>query len=693
MPKRGLIVLVLTWIVLLFLPAFRGQTRKLIDNLGGENQNFYSVRDEWDDMKKSHPNNAQLAFLDVRAQGDSTKPQYWRDLDALLARFPDDLNLRRARLIEATRQSGGLVRPIYAPIKANQKPTAADLQKSEQWQNAAQRAALVRAARLGEKQAPNDGFFPWMEAMALWNRNDEAALQALERAAKTSDFDDGTIGNQRALVALRETQTSLESDEKIAIMSGVLFPHFVPLREMARQMTASGIEHYKRGDKAGAYRRWRAVLEASGTFRRGENQGPQSTVIGVFVAEAMEKLVWENVAAELNPPARVKIVGSPAGNGDDAKAAARLRAFVELARRDGQSDLAAYAVRENASFEGRKLGRAIMDNLNRLGLDSPVAIGSIELPWIERVIFWLSIAGGLGLLICLVWRWRVGGARWFAASGAQIAFFGALWLGALALALWGRINFQMQQFGGLTDETTGVSAASLLYDFCGNPETIWLAITATLALSIAFVYWGDAREKSRLQQQILPRDNAATSPAWWPNITALAWFLVVVSTLVWFLVSSDGDYNVPARAVWIVLCLLALGLSFWRIERSESDGKLRSRWALLGAICGLIGLGFVAQFGQENNDIAFYVAAINLMLATAILIYLAANSRGWRTTLPRAIAVALQTLGGVAALCALALLLVSLAALPVRARQNRIVDDYIQRGEIDWMGAHASANR
>ena len=680
MPKRGLIILVATWLVL-FLPAFRAQTRITLDDLGGANRSFYAIRGDWSEIEKANPGNAQLAFFELQtqryqraSQSYQPNPQYWRDLDALVARFPNDLNLRRARLMESM-HNGKLVRMIYALDEDSDSSLIRNPPDSEQ------RAAIAATARAGEKQAPDDGFFPWVEAMALWNRDETPALQALERAAVTSDFNDGTLANARALLALREAQTPLQWDEKIALMSGILWPHYAIMRELAREVTWSGIEHYRRGDKAGAYRRWRAILRASGAFRRAQSHGPESTVIGLLVAEALEKLVWGDVAAELTPLAANKSPGVPDSRDSAAVARAKLRAFVALARRDGQNDLATFCLRENASFEAQKLSSAISDNFDKLGFDSPVTTASLQLPWVGRLVFWPSVAGGLGLLVCLVWRFRVGGARWFGASAAQIAFFGALWVGALALAWWGRISYQMRQFGGLTGDATEVSAASALFNFFDNSGAIWTSMIATLALSIAFCYWQSSRETSRLQQQILPPADAATSGAWLPKISALAWITVVISTIAWFALGRD---IATARALWIVCSLLALGLSLWRVERGD-ENKTRSRLALVGVTCGLITLGLAAQLSTRSNDNASYAAMISFLFTLAILVYLAANSRGWRPLLPRALATALQTLGGVAAVCAAMFLLASLAALPVRARQNRIVDDYIARGEIDWM--------
>ena len=687
MPKRGLIVLIVVWSVLLLAPMFRSQSRRTIQNLGSDNRSFYQLRDDWAAIKKANPDNAQVAFQDLQKQNYPRTPQYWRDLDALVARFPDDLNLRRARIMESMRP-GKLVRMTHSIGKI----PLADSTDSKDQPTAEQRASLVAAARAGQAQAPNDGFFPWMEAMTLWDQNEEPALQALERAAKDSKFDDGIMANARALIALHETQNSLDADEKIAMMWNGLFPHYAIMREMARQVTWSGIAHYKRGDKAGAYRRWRAVLQASAAFRRAQSHGPQANLIALFVAEAMEKLVWGNVAEEFNPPAKIPRSGAVAEDVNAARSAARLRNFVQLARRDGQNELADYALRENASFEGVKLSGATLNYLSWLGFESPVTMASLQLPWLERLVFWLSVAGALALLVCLVWRYRVGGARWFGASGAQIAFFGALWLSALALAFWGRTASQLQQFGGYNDDAMSLSAQSMVFSFFDTSGMIWACILGTLALSVALCYRQNARETQRLQSQILPRNRAATSGAWLPKLSVFAWSLVALSTIYLF-VAGSGTKAPIALAVWSACAFVALGLSFVRIERGEAANKTRFRLVLFGVVCGLVSLGLSAQFGSQSDVVAFYLTPMSLLIALAILIYLAANSRDWRPQFAPALAVALQTLGGVAALCAVALLVASLAALPVRARQNRVVDDYIARGEIDWTRSQMQLRR
>ncbi len=685
MPKRGLITLVVAWSVLLLLPAFQIQTRRMFQSRGENDGAFYAVHTDWAEIAKSQPENGLLALQQLQSQTNRQQAVYWDELDALMSRFPKDLGLRRARLMESARP-GKLVFARHSVPDLKENQSAGDNWKVEDLPTDEQRDSIVRATRLGEEQAPNDGFFPWMEAMALWNRDEEAALRALERAARKTDWNDGTMENQRALLKSKNAQTPMGWEEKTSFFYETLFPHYALVRKLTREVTWSGIEHYRRGDKAGAYRLWRAALQASGAFRRSQSRGPNATIIGLLVAEATQKIVWQTVAVELNAPAKT------GGSFDNVAAnAARLSAFKTLAKRDGYGDLAAYAARENASFEARELSQLVSGSYDILGLNAPAQRTGTELFWVGIRVFWLGVAGALSLLACLVWRARVGGAHWFGASSSQIAFFGPLWGGALSLALWGRVQSQLQLANGFTDNPLAFSAPSSLYNYFDKPWAPWLAIGATLALSIALVYWQSSRETNRLRQQITPRADADTASAWLPKLNATAWILVALSTPFLFLVGEPE--RVLAFALWTICTVAALALALWRIERGEKLGRARARLALIGAVCALITLGLAAQLGMPSNDNVGYAAMVSFFFTLAILIYLAANSREWRPLFPRAIAIALQTLGGVAAVCAVALLLASLAALPVRARQSRIVDDYIARGEIDWMKSQQIAGR
>ena len=687
MAKRGLIILVAVWGVLLLAPMFRLQTSRSLQTPNGGDLTYMTPDvnpADWASFREARPNDARLAFQDLRPNYVPNTPQYWRDLDALLARFPDDLNLRRARLVETTRNSS-LVRPIYRPafVPGNPapQPNAAELQKtaelkkSELWQNETQRAALVRAARLGQKQAPSDGFFLWMEAMALWNRDDEASLRALERAAKTTDFDDGVMANQRESLRLREQLGPLEWNEKLYFVYAALLPHYSQLRGLAREVTWSGIERYRRGDKAGAYRRWRIALEAGGAFRRSASRGPQSLLIEMLVAQATQAVVWQTVASELNPPPKAVVFPS------DTRAA-NLRAFEQLARRDGQGALADYAVAESAAFEAKKLGDATNMNAmaKKIGTSAPIPVATLQLPWIGRVVLVLSLVGGASLLICLLWHRFASGALWGGASGAQIAFFGALWLGAFGLAAWQSTGAQIQEMSYLPKDNAPLPWLS---DALKNGWPFWLAVALSLASSIALCYLQEARNDRRLRDQTWPRGRSERRASIGNLVVGGAWAAVLASAGLW--IAMARSQNSFLGAVWIAFTLLAVALTIVAVERGNAVVKTRARLFVVALVCALLSFGLSVWFGFARSDIPTYLMLLGLFIAASALIYLGATSTAWRPFFARALTTGLQTLGGVAALCAVALLLSSLAALPIRARQNRVVNDYIARGEIDWM--------
>ena len=683
MPKRGLIVLVLTWSVLLFAPIFRAQMRRMRAPLSSQNTPwpYPPLLNEMElaRLTREHPADATLALAQFELQNrERVKDNnYWRQFDALVNRFPDALNVRSAKLIKAT--SGGLVRRTYEPLPPNL--SRFDIERAEflrKWQNAAQRAILVEQARVGARQAPDNGFFGWIEAMALWNRDDEPALRALQNAARRTQFDDGLMANQRALIRWREKQGPLAWDEKLASVYAVLLPHLAQLRTLQREVIWSGIARYRRGDKAGAYRRWRIALESAGAMRRAYSHGPQANYIGLLVGQALQEEVWNTVAKELNSPANFN-AGNPPKNW-------QLGAFQALARRDDQNAIADFAARERADFQSKIInpGRTMTAYETALGVSRTSTRLSFQLPWLEQRVFNFSVVAALGLAICWLLR-RFSEAEIGRVSAGQIAFFGALWLGVLGLAAFTRIGPELQIFSDLSGIENSTFLLPWIPEILEKMSLVWLGIALTLACAIALCYWQNAREDWRLQKQVLRGSgHVGMAPIWLSISLSLTWILVALLLILSCAVNRSNDATLIGVSCALVL-MLALGLTLLYNERFSRGDKQHGRLAILSAFCALFALLLASIFGVFDNDPIAIVIALLLLCALASLIYLAINSRDWRSTFMRALAIALQTLGGVAAVCAVAFLLASLAALPVRTRQNRIVDDYIKRGEIDWM--------
>ena len=529
MLQRCLIALALIWAALLFLPPFAPQTARMRAPLTDDARWPYPPLFSPEQLERALQKHPHRGLLEVEKLGTATGKSdalYWRRFDALVARHPTDLAVLRAKMLQAT--SGGLVKMIWTP--AYDSPySARDLEQSRQrqrqWQNQAQRRVLVEQARAGARLAPDDGFFLWMEAMALWDENDEPALRALERAAQSSRFDDGSQAQRRALLNLREELGPVPWDEKLAAMWAALFPHLAQMRTLQSEVVYSGIAHYRRGDKAGAYRRFRIALKAAATMRRAQESGPQASFIGMLVGEAMQQIVWTLVAKELNPPSNPRRSEWPKEWG--------LPKFQELARRDGQGALADYAASEAADFQSKKVNPGVsMDSYDAaLGWGRPDVRLLLQLPWLERNVFWLSVAGALSLGAALLWRRRLG-AAFPRASGEQIAFWSALWTGALGLAAWQRLGPELRIFQNLSGHEQSGPSLQALIDGFDTPFWFWAAIFLTLAGAIGFGYLRHRRQERRLRAQVLKRaPGAAKGVSFWPLLTAIVWVLAILWTI------------------------------------------------------------------------------------------------------------------------------------------------------------------
>ena len=685
MIRRFLLALAVVWAILLWAPIFRAQSSRVNEAPDQYNSRFYRplAEAELEALLRQHPRDGVLNLELLRAQFPKNQPAHWRAFDALIERLPGDLPLRRAKLIESTKGLGVL--PFYAPLygpKNNALPTQADRDNIEKMSRTTgygdlDRAILLRQARAGEEQAPDDGFFPWMEAIAAWNRDDEPALRALERAAKCTAFEDGTQAYQLALLKWTQTQRPLDWDDKWGFFYSTLLPHYARMRALQREVVWSGIARYRRGDKAGAYRRWNIALRASGQFRRAQGHTPRAFLIGLTAAEATQSSVWE-------------IVGKSIGGVTAKRASARkLAAFTALARRDGQGALANFAASEAAEFEAKSLLTDIESSEAGLRFNATDTGLQLQLPWLERNVLWLCVAGALALGLCAPARWlerRLHRDFIGRVSVRQIGLLSVMWLGALGWALADRLKSDWWELSGNSNSKPAPSSDPVVALF-DNPVLFWSAVAATLVLSLAFgiIHRYDERQKGGANH------DSRT------NVPALLWVgsLVLLGTMPLF---DGGGYGWENFGwAWLAFTIAAWTATVFVGERREMSPALRTRSRLLSAAlaCGA-GATALALFPPFLADWMLLGGAIVvpvdrlLMVSSALwtvllLLYLLVSDKSWRPSAARAMGIALQTLGGVALVCSVALLLASLAALPVRARQNRIADDYIARGEIAWM--------
>ena len=509
--------------------------------------------------------------------------------------------------------------------------------------------------------------------MALWDRDEEPALRALERAANCADFNDGTLEYQLARLKWAQTRHPLDWDQKFALLNEVILPHYSVMRVLQREVIWSGLARYRRGDRAGAYRRWTLALRAAGAFRRAQLRGNRSFYVGVLVSEAMEKSVWTAVARELQV--------SPPGGAKKLEPSVAFARFVALARRDGQGALADLARRERSEMEAKTLMPDAISELypRAFGLDATSTRLQLQLPWLGRNIFWLSIAGALALGVCLPVRWleRRFHRQWLGrVSWRQIALFATLWLAALGASVWFRIGPELLMLTGQQDDEPLVVAGwEGLVGCFDNPWSFWGAVAATTLLAFALGLVGRQLEGRRAGQIEI-----------WVWLTGLLWLAVAALTLPLFIFDNTHSQWTILWAGWLAFGALALGLTVYAAERGAvaAPFRWRRRLAIASVISALFGVGAYLQFDGINDWPAFLVVASSALWCVGLLLYLALCDAPTRLVSLRALGVAFKTLGALAVLCSAALLLASMLALPIRARQNAIVDDYLARGEIGW---------
>ena len=301
---------------------------------------------------------------------------------------------------------------------------------------------LLRAARSGEQVDAGNGFFPCMEAAALFalHRDDEALL-ALHRAGGCRRWDDYVLVEPVERLRLQRIvlgrQPNLVSE---LVWESILLPHFSVVRGAVRVAVFHAIQAERRGDYRTGLAIRRDVVQCADVMGRNSR-----TLIQTLVAAAITSI-------GLASPGGRAVAGTERMSTDEA-VRRREEAFLAYVRqREGPAAAQWFEDHVRRAHEAREIARVAVNNKNfrprfwRGTFDWLLATSMLA-----ACLWCMAVAVlALALRVARTWTW-------------QSAAAGLVALGALA---WSAtcVSFNVHQLAALTaanDELTIADGAIL----------------------------------------------------------------------------------------------------------------------------------------------------------------------------------------------------------------------------------------
>lgn len=299
---------------------------------------------------------------------------YFAKYDELERRFPDSNAVRAQRLRDTT--SGWLIK--------NEGPPAKDQKSSPErgvWLNRPELEASLRTAQEGARHEPNNGFYPWMQAMLCFSldRPDEA-IRALDRAGRCTKWSDDTFNTAARRIELRRRVEPVGWEASSIELWSLLLPHLAPMRSTARAATGQMRLARQRGDEARA-------LEIAGILQRagGVMVRSQDSLISSLVGTAVCVIAWKATTEDLPAPTK------PTSNQEIRRQ--YLERFVVYALAHGRADLGEEA---QHIFNGQDIHQ-LSALYNQPNSELLTKYGNIIFStfWLNSWILHLALAGSL----------------------------------------------------------------------------------------------------------------------------------------------------------------------------------------------------------------------------------------------------------------------------------------------------------
>ena len=317
----------------------------------------FKVHNLYNGLSQNYPDSKSLAQAKARLQ--KSQPSIWKttdayfdQYDALERQFPNSLLVRAQHLRDVTMLT-------YVSDPGTEKLIFPANTLVLKYDSPASNRALeeaIRVAREGARLQPDNAFFPWMEAIFQFAlERPDAALRALELAAKCSTFDDYTFRSldERTRLLRRLRTTGWEDD--LTEWANTIFPHLSLMRSVARAASWQMQLARKRNDKPAAFR-W-AAATARAAYPVALNQ--RDSVICALVGQAICNIAWKAAVEDEPKDASTLAPGTPPPTAQDYEAIQKTNValFAKAARANGDDALAQQTLAVAASFDARALSQ------------------------------------------------------------------------------------------------------------------------------------------------------------------------------------------------------------------------------------------------------------------------------------------------------------------------------------------------
>lgn len=563
------------------------------------------------ELAQRYPNDARvLAKAAEEAIDSKVRTQHY---DRLIQRFPREVWLVANRLRYTTqwfnddRVAGDLQTMPGSPPRQQKSFTATEL------------AQAIATAQKGRRLEPDNAYFDWMLAYFLFtDYRDEEALAVLHEATTKPRYDDHTLQDLQASVAVRELARPLLFEEKVAVSAALVLPHLVKHRHVARLAVWEGVKAERAGDHESALQIYADVARLGARMRESSHYLIQS-----LVAMAIETIAWQGVERKLSKAEEKRLFTLHYGHGAAERARVLSQRFARYAASHGHADLAE---------EARRNGEAVARFREQVHFPVDIITGFPDRKFAHVLTLWWASAALLPQLLLTAFVWVV-----------------------LSVILW-----RKQVFGGSVRSLD--VASSVLVSGCAS--ALWMAVAVRLGAG-----WG----------RLLGRDNGANEAI--AALGALVAITPALLGAAYCAAATMWRHRRTLQAAKMLSKKDTSALLWWERDLSPLL-NLIGTWALhLLTIAAWVNL-VIAPLSNEQQNYTLPLILSSLCVLRWVIKWLYFTPVSLRPITGYGLRWYRQTLGAFLLLSSTAYLLLSLASLPLRRDADAKMDDIIRRGEL-----------